>query len=309
MLLILLWILGLTFYHARERKKARKARQGQAREVYEEHVRRLELPPSWVEVTDILAKYMRRPEDSYLIFENPQSFNAAASAALADDAVSEGTIAALRVQLGFSVGEGGSPISTASLKEGSTVFVRMREDQSPVRATVLAQDPHHLRLQLPHEGPHFPTGRAVEVFYQNDRGVFRLSTDVLGQEERTLSLRHTERVSHEQKRKFFRKRVSEPARVRHDTEDAEPLFTRLLDLGGGGASFANPDGVFKLGDLVRIDLTARDGTHLSLHAKVLRLSEQGNVCHVEFYSVRESLRDKIYNLIFAPPKKQPREQE
>jgi hypothetical protein len=37
---------------------------------------------------------------------------------------------------------------------------------------------------------------------------------------------------------------------------------------------------------------------------VLRLSEQGNVCHVEFYSIRESLRDKIYNMIFAPPEKE-----
>jgi c-di-GMP-binding flagellar brake protein YcgR len=169
-------------------------------------------------------------------------------------------------------------------------------------------EPHHLKLQL-HGGEHrFPTGSSVEIYYRNDRGVFRVATDVLGQEGKVLSVRHSERVSHEQRRKFFRKRVSEPAHVRYDSEEAESVHTRLLDLGGGGASFSNPDGMFKLGDLVRIDLTARDGTRLSLHAKVLRLSERGNVCHVEFYSVRESLRDKIYNMIFAPPPRRKNEE-
>jgi hypothetical protein len=245
---------------------------------------------------------LRNPEDTYLLFENPQSFNAAAEAALQDEVVKEGTVAALRVQLGFSVSDAGSPISSASLKEGATVFIRDHKHRSPVRATAMSPSPHHLRLQVHENGRRFKTGGRVEIFYRNDRGVFRIATDVLGQQESVLSVRHTEQVSREQKRKFFRTRISVPAHVRRDTEDAEPYVTQVLDLGGGGASFANPDGIFGAGDLLLLELTARDGTELSLHAKVLRLSRNGNVCHVEFYSVRESIRDKIYNMIFVPPK-------
>lgn len=302
LLLLVVWIGILFYYHSREKRRQRQARERVAAEAWEEHIERLELPPSWVEVAETLARYLRDPVDRHLLFENQQAFNAAARAALADGAVREGTVSALRVRLGFSVSDAGSPISTASLNEGSTVFVK--RGRTPLRATVLAPDPHHLKLQLHGEGQHFRRGSSVELYYRNARGVFRMVTDVLGQQEGVLSLRHSEQVSQEQKRKFFRKRISEPARVSYDSEEAEPIATRIRDLGGGGASFVNPDRVFKLGDLVRLELSARDGTHLELHAKVLRLSEQGNVCHVEFYSIRESLRDKIYNMIFAPPEKE-----
>jgi hypothetical protein len=293
----------LFYYHGREKRRHREERQRVAEELWNEHVQRLELPPSWVEVAETLARYLRDPVDRYLLFENQHSFNAAAQAALADDAVREGTVSALRVRLGYSVSPEGSPLSTASLSQGTEVFVRSRTHREPVRATVRAPDPHHLQLQLHEPERHFRRGSAVELYYRNARGVFRILTDVLGQEEQVLSLRHTERVSREQKRRFFRKRLSVPIRVSYDSEEAERHPTRVRDLGGGGASFVNPDGLFALGDLVRLQLTARDGARLELHAKVLRLSENGNVCHVEFYSIRESMRDRIYNLLFAPPAK------
>jgi hypothetical protein len=302
LLLLVVWVGILFHYHSREKRRQRELRENAAQEAWNDHIERLELPPSWVEVAETLTRYLRDPVDKHLLFENQQAFNAAARAALADDAVREGTVSALRVRLGFSVSEEGSPISTASLNEGSTVFVK--KGRSPVRATVLAPDPHHLKLQLHGEGHHFTTGSSVELYYRNARGIFRIVTDVLGRQEGVLSLRHSERVSRQQKRKFFRKRVSEPARVSYDADEADQHATRIRDLGGGGASFVNPDRTFGLGDLIRLELTARDGTHLELHAKVLRLSEQENICHVEFYSIRESLRDKIYNMIFAPPEKE-----
>lgn len=303
LLLFALWIGLLVHYHTRERRQQRAERMAAIREAWDEHIRRLELPPSWVEVAETLSRYLRDPDEKYLLFENQQSFNLAAEAALSDGAVREDTISALRVHLGFSVPRQGSPISTASLSPGATVFVRASRDRKTVRARVLAPDAHHLKLQLPPETPRIAAGSSVQVYYRNDRGIFRMVTNVLGQEDGVLSLRHSERVSREQKRKFFRKRVSEPARVSHDSDESEQHPSRIRDLGGGGASFTNPDGLFSVDELVRVHLSARDGSHLTLHAKVLRLSDEGNVCHVEFFSIRESVRDKIYNMIFAPPPK------
>lgn len=304
--LVGLWLGSLFYYHAREKRRQHEARVRSAAEAWEEHIRQLQLPPSWVEVAGVLANYLRDPVEKYLLFENQQSFNAAAQAAIADNAVRENTVSALRVQLGFSVPEEGTPISTAGLRPGTTVFLRTARGKSPIRARVLAPEPHHLKLQLQSDGRRLKSGSRVEIYFRNARGVFRIVTDVLGHEDRVVSLRHSEHISREQKRKFFRKRVSEPAYVSRDSDEAERHPTRIIDLGGGGASFANPDRIFSLGDLVRVELTARDDTQLSLHAKVLRLSGDGNVCHVEFFSVRESLRDKIYNMIFVPqPEERP----
>lgn len=289
----------LVYYYHREARRAREQQERIAREAYDEHIRRLELPPSWIEVTDTLGRYFRNPREKHRIFENPQSFNVAASAALADQAVREDTVAALRIRLGHSVSEGGAPTSTASLRKRAKVFVRRPRSRTVSRGVVTSPDAHRLVIELASPAPRFPAGTGLEVLYRNERGIFRIVTTVLGQEDTELSLRHSENVSREQKRKFFRKRVSEPARIRRDSEESESYTTRLLDLGGGGASFTNPDALFRLGDLLRIELTARDGALLSLHAKVLRLSNNGNVCHVEFYSIRESVRDKIYNMIFS----------
>ncbi|MFP4374795.1 MAG: PilZ domain-containing protein [Spirochaetaceae bacterium] len=301
LLLLALWFGLLFHYHSRERRQQRAERIAAAHEAWEEHIRRLELPPSWIEVVEVLARYLRDPEEKYLLFENQHSFNHAAEAALGEGAVREDTVSALRVHLGFSVPEQGSPISTASLSPGTTVFVRPSRDRTAIRARVLAPDVRHLKLQLKPDSPRIPTGSSVQVYYRNDRGIFRIVTNVLGQEDGVLSLRHSEHISREQKRKFFRKRVSEPVRVSHDSDESEPHPTRLLDLGGGGASFVNPDGLFSAGELVRMWITSRDGSRLNLHGKVLRLSQDGGVCHIEFFSIRESVRDKIYNMIFAPP--------
>lgn len=299
----------LVYYYHHETKRVREKLTRFAEEAYDAHVRRLELPPSWIEVTDTLSRYLANNTKKHLLFENPQTFNAAASAALEDEAVREDTIAALRVRLGHSVSEGGAPTSTASLKEGTKVFVRKPRSRRVSRAVVMTPNPHHLLVELAPPAPRYPSGTELEILYRNERGIFRIITSVLGQEDNELSLRHTEKVSREQKRKFFRTRVSEPARVCRDAEESEVHTTRVLDLGGGGAGFTNPEAEFQVGDLLRIDLTARDGARLSLHAKVLRLSEDGNVCHVEFYSIRESVRDKIYNLIFSPPQRQQQQQQ
>ncbi|NBC28643.1 MAG: hypothetical protein GVY29_01465 [Spirochaetes bacterium] len=301
--LLALWIGLLLHYHRRERRQQRAGRMRAVQEAWNEHIRRLELPPSWVEVAETLSRYLRDPDEKYLLFENQQSFNVAADAAITDGAVREDTISALRVHLGFSVPRQGSPISTASLSAGATVFVRASRSRAVVRARVLAPDAHHLKLQVQPGTPPIPSGRSVQVYYRNDRGIFRIVTDVLGHEDGVLSLRHSEHVSRKQKRKFFRKRVSEPAHVSLDGDESEQHSTRIRDLGGGGASFMNPDGLFSVGELVQLHLGARDGSRLALHAKILRLSEDGSVCHVEFFSIRESVRDKIYNMIFAPPLK------
>ncbi|MFP4066410.1 MAG: flagellar brake protein [Spirochaetaceae bacterium] len=298
--LLAVWVGVLMYYHLRDLRRQRQERRRQAEAAWNEHLRRLDLPPSWAEVARTLAGYLRDPSEKYLLFENRQSFDLAARAALEDGAVAESSISALRVRLGFSAGPQSSPPSTAGLAAGATVFIRGTGSRHPIRARVLGPEPHNLKLQLQEQACSFPTGSTVVLYHRNDRGVFRIVTDVLGCEEKVLWVRHSEHVSREQKRKFFRKRLSAPVRVARDREETAIHRTHLRDLGGGGASFLNPEGRFTVGDLVRMELTARDGTHLWLHAKVLRVSENGRICHVEFYSIRESVRDKIYNMIFLP---------
>ncbi len=80
-------------------------------------------------------------------------------------------------------------------------------------------------------------------------------------------------------------------------QGAKPLRTRILDLGGGGASMENPGGALSRGSLVRVFFTPWIGK-LAVNARALRLSRNGAVIHVRFESISEADRRRIMRFLF-----------
>lgn len=305
--LLLLIILGgiglLVYYVARENKKYRNERLRRAQEIYADQVASLELTPSWQDALEKMAAYLDEPQEKYLLLENEGLFNRTAAQATADGAVQMDTVSALRVRLGFRKSPNSRISSTASIPEGTTVYLRPSKQDAPVRGTVLAHAPHSFRVEVVSKAPSVTPGRSIEVFYQNAAGIFRISTLVQKREDKLVWLRHSEELSHKQQRLFFRRNYREPVTVKPVQGSFKPLKTTFVDLGGGGASLLNEANEFHVGDILELEFTSGDGQPLRVFAEVLRLSDKGQIAHTKFVSIREQVRDRIYNTIFRTPAK------
>jgi c-di-GMP-binding flagellar brake protein YcgR len=138
----------------------------------------------------------------------------------------------------------------------------------------------------------------VEILYQNRRGTFSMKTTVLKQEGELLRLAHSEEVDRSQQREHYRREVNLPVYVRPAGSDERPVQSRFLDLGGGGASLYNPGGRYRGADDVELTFHPDSDERLSLSARVVRTSHGHSVIHVDFGQLRESVRDRIYRVLF-----------
>jgi len=293
-------VLFLVFYARRQLQREREERARRAASAYEDRARQLNLNPSWEAVISRMALYLKNPVDKYVLLENEAVFSSCAAKLLEHESVSSDTIAGLRVALGFRRMENQHARSTAGIPEHSTIFIRRTQHETPIKGTVLEPQASSFRVSLPEGTRHFVTGSSVEVFYQNNTGIFRVATTVQKMEGTTLYLRHSEYLTHQQKRKYFRRKMKLPVYVcPYDSDEKEEL-TYSLDLGGGGASLENPHRTFNVGDAVEITFPTDRGDRLRVMSKVVRLSEEGDIMHVTYVSIRESVRDRIYSTIFRP---------
>ena len=81
---------------------------------------------------------------------------------------------------------------------------------------------------------------------------------------------------------------------------AEAEETRVRAVGGGGASIENPNERYRPGDRLELRFATDGGrTPLLATARVVRCSEGDTVAHLEFTSIHEFVRDRIYRLLFS----------
>jgi len=103
-----------------------------------------------------------------------------------------------------------------------------------------------------------------------------------------------------QKRRYYRKQIALPVHV-YPFDSDTPLLSKSRDIGGGGASLLNPEGHFKVGDDIELRFKP-DDAEIRVTGTVVRVSDSGRTIHVNYEHIRDSLRDRIYNAIFKPPK-------
>lgn len=296
---VVLLIGGLWVYTRVEQRRYRRERSRRAQAAYDEKTDQLKIPPSWQSLLERMALYLPNSEDKYLLLENEWMFNSCAQKLLEQDEAPADAIAALRLQLGFAQNREKAPSSTVHLPEGSTVFVRRLKGERPVRGRVMAPEPHAFRVVVP-PGAHFRTGSSVDVFYQSHTGIFRIHTLVQNIEDNVLSLRHSETLTRYQKRKYFRRNVKMPVLVRRADSDQAALQSTIEDLGGGGASMQNPGQQFRSGDRLELRFSTGLAERLQVIGEVIRTSHNGNTLHLRFTSIREPVRDRIFQAIFTP---------
>lgn len=293
---ILLFVLFFTLLFLRQRKAERARRAAEEERRYREHLETSSLTNTDRMAIEELASRVKVP--AYRLFEEQGVFNRAAKAAREEGALERAQIAALRVKLGFAGTMVGSrPSSSTEIPPEAKVEILSRRGRS-LSARVLPPTTSAFRVE-PEPGSYQPpTGSPLKVTYESDGGIFSFTAHVLNVEEGILELEHSEDLEGEQRREHARRPAEVVVELERFDETGDRYSTVTVDIGGGGATIVNPEGVFGEQEELLVTLFFPKQEPLEVRAKVIRTSQDGELLHLLWIAIPESTRDRIYGFLF-----------
>ena len=109
----------------------------------------------------------------------------------------------------------------------------------------------------------------------------------------TLVVERPGRIVRTQRRRFERRPASLSATVREYLGGEQPVTqTTISELSGGGATLANPDHEFDVGNVLTMSFFAGD-QHYTVAGRVVRTSADESRLHVRFEAMKDQQREEI----------------
>jgi hypothetical protein len=295
---VLAFIALLIIAYRIQRRRIRRQQRNLADRRYRELAEKRSLTPSEQNLVKRMARFLKDPQKKYLILISQPTFNFCAAKLRKKEAVTASSIAELRNRLGFRLqGPEQIPASSAELPDGQGLLIIGIKGNLKAQGRVGKQEPRSLVVELFEGSPTFREREPVRIYFQNRSGLFSFDSSVQSVQNRTVLLEHGEEIKRIQRRKYYRRRISQPVALRRpDTEDQHMVST-FYDLGGNGASLKNPQKRFSAGDDLELTFLVA-GERFALVAEVLRTSKNGEVLHARFAPMRETTRDRIIGALF-----------
>lgn len=294
--------LFLAVLYLRQKRREKQTRRERSREIIRKRCDKLGLSPAERELVEQLSEYGGGPESGYhVLFDEPRFHKAADELQKKESGISQSSIAALRVKLGFSREASHRLHSTAQLPVGDPLLVRPQKKQGVFKAVIAAVQTDGFEISM--DGSNLLTSGDSAVFqYQNHQGTFLFKSYCVKRTGGRMLIRHQEKLKKLQKRAYFRSAYTGKLEVGHFDKD-ERFQTRFVDIGGGGASLINPQDQFDQGDFLELIFPLPDSSdRLNLKGSVIRTSRGRKLLHVKFEGIQESQRDRILGLAFKPRK-------
>ncbi len=306
LLFIVLFFSFFIFMYIFQKKREYARLTTNARLKLKKYTEKYKLNPSEIEIINKLSKYLKNPEiDKPMLLTNQTTFNYATSKLLETQEVPEATLAALRIKLGFAKKDRESPIhSTGELLPGITFYIiqgGIRKFYGKLRRVT----PQSLIVQIEKDAIPPGTGSTLKVLFQRKNGILSFNSYVQKVENHIIHIAHSEAIKASQKRKYYRRKLSAPLLIRVAGSTEHPIKTNFIDLGGGGASVINPEKRFKLKDDVELTFYISKEDRITVVGEVIRVSKNGEVIHLSFGPLRESVRDKIIGYVLKGNIKKP----
>ncbi len=277
-------------------------------EVYYHLLPALSLDRNDHEIIKSMAMFLPYSQQRYRVLLDPQAFDDCAGQMIRRGQADKAELKKLRDKLGFlDLRKDIIPASTSDISPGMPLMIRPKGAPA-IRGKISGSTPEallvNMREKLSSMLTGIPaTGIPVTVYFQNRAGFFSFVSTVNTQDEQTLALRHSETIKRYQRRRDSRKRMRLPIFVRLDRSDKKPLESTLVDLSAGGARLRNPLKMFKALDRLWLSF-ASDVNSFSVAAHVVWTSKNGEMIHVQFESVNDSLRQRIVDLLSRAPGQQ-----
>lgn len=204
------------------------------------------------------------------------------------------TLAALRVKLGFTTYPAGRRIkATSEIPSGTRIVFRNQSDARFSGILIRIRE-HDLVVRLV-EGEYPPIGAPVEASFTTREGRYAFDTGVTYCEKPYVYLEHAPIGEHTQQRKFLRHELFEPVSVQDAGSSGRRFRTTLIEIGGGGCSLVNSEK--RLSPGTRVELAIEGDVPFSLLGRVIRISRNGGVAHLQFEIGREPERDRLIRYI------------
>ena len=245
-----------------------------------------------------LTGLLPRPrEQAHLLLSSAARFDRVARPLLATEPHLQRLVASVRVKLGLARGRSEQRVvSTADLMPGQNVLLLHAGGRSSAR--VAENGAAGVRLEFETEladpaASRLHTGALVSLLLARQSGVYRFRTPVLDVSASAVVLAHSESARRAQQRAHYRRFLAMRVAVRRPGI-AEWVATRLLDLGGNGASLVDRSALHG-GEAIELRVPSQPP--LQIGARVVRTSRRGRVAHLQFADIREADRDRIYRLI------------
>jgi len=277
--------------------RARSLRILRGGEIYGFLARRLGLTRSERQLSDRISAFFRLPEKRYLILIDELEFEDCVLRAQERSTLEEITLSALRLKLDFGAGKPQQiPVSSEVLGVG-TPLIMVQKGRATIRGKVGKQGEKALRVGL-EPGVDPPTvGVPVSVYFHTAEGMFVFVTFARQLVGTDIYLDQSDVIRPTQRRKHYRKSIQLPVYVMLRDKLEEPIRSSIVDLSGGGASLRNPDMNVSPGDELALSFSP-GGERFTVPARVVRLSANGKVMHVQFQRLSESARDRLIGSLF-----------
>ena len=306
--LVALFVLFLYLTNQMQIHKANRRRREVAGEIYAKLVLELSLTPAQESLIHTLGQTLKEPDIVYPLLMDEHVFNHAVREFCKDHPVPPG-LPALRKTIGFSdvaVPEREKNIqSTVQLESGQIISITYPKKRASLTATVIEVRKDGFLIQ-PSPPMYFDSGSNLLVRFFNNRGQYAGACHVRSVEHTDKGdmflLSHSESLTKTQNRKFFRRMYTAPCVMTRLGEQEHPADTYFVELGGGGASIKDPDGVCVPGDIVSVDWKTPYG-FLATRGKVVRItksSHSGRCIHLEFEDLHSQTQDILFKILLKP---------
>lgn len=263
-------------------------------------VKELNLSPEELQILEKLVHYTQGGvREKHLLVLRSNVFNNAVKRLLGKEDVPAALLAALRMKLGFvQWGKEGPVHSTAELPKGLRLYI-LPKDGLEFYAQIVHQTPFALIVKKEDKERELPAHMAwVLVFFERINGIFSFSTMVKKVENgNIIHLAHAEKIIQNQHRRYYRRKILLPVKVRQQGLQQPVKQSTITDLGGGGLSLINPESAYKLNDRLVLYFTLPAGRRVTLTGKVIRFSQHQRNIHLVFEPMNEYVRDSIIGYI------------
>ena len=300
---IVLPVSLLAYFTVRQTRKTRAASRKRDEEQYQQGIQKRQMSPEEATLTERLTSYLPHWAGKHDLLTNAAVFQAALDKADEYEDLPEAEVTALRIKLDFASQDSERLIRSSAELPKELPLILIQEKVRKLRATLIDIGPDALTIRVEDKEIPPAAGTEIQVYFKRPSGIFTFTSDVLDLEGSQARIAHSERVSRYQKRKYYRRMISLPVLVRLAGSEEKPAQYRFVDLGGGGSSISNPDLRFRPGDDIEIKFAPTAEERIELVGEVIRLSDSGQIMHMEFGPLREAMRDRIIGFILNAGKK------
>ncbi|HUZ17358.1 MAG TPA: PilZ domain-containing protein [Spirochaetia bacterium] len=292
-------LVGFSLYVVSQKRRANRELSKRSREMFEHLLGKLDLNDRETVLLGRLAGYLDQNESEHSLLVKQSIFDSCAEKMQHAEGIADVGLDALRQKIGFRVTPSTTtPVSSEELQIGLPI-VLVAGSGTRLRGSILSQEPDAVVVRLAGGASPPEIGSRLILYFHNPAGIFSFDTTCIGRGGDALRLAHSLKITHHQRRKFYRSKERLPVFIKAATPGGVFRDALIVDLAAGGASIQIPrEHTVKEGDLLELSFSP-EKHELNLTTRVLRVSRSHKIIHVSFESISEADRSRIVRFLAA----------